>query len=57
MGNYLGKSYSIVCSRGSDEYLAMFFFASVCLAGPFSGGHINPAVTLGMLFSRRINIG
>ena len=57
MGNFYIIIFRIVCSRGSDEYLAMFFFASVCLAGPFSGGHINPAVTLGMLFSRRINIG
>lgn len=49
--------FSIVASRGNDYYLALFFFAAVCFAGPFSGAHINPAVTLGMLVSRRINFG
>ncbi|CAD8199407.1 unnamed protein product [Paramecium pentaurelia] len=50
-------AYGIICSQGSDEFLALFFFASVCLAGPFSGAHVNPAVTMAMLLSRRINFG
>lgn len=30
--------------------IAGAFLAAILLVGPFSGGHINPAVTLAMLF-------
>ena len=55
MGNY--SINRINASRGSGELLALFFFISICFAAPFSGGHVNPAVTLGMLIAGKINFG
>jgi len=46
----------IICSRGSDEYLALFFFAAVCLTGPFTGAHINPAVLYIYLDINRLHL-
>lgn len=43
---------SIVCSRGSDGLIALSFFGALALCTPFSGGHINPAVTFAMLFTK-----
>ena len=34
----------------SPLMIAGAFLAAILLVGPFSGGHINPAVTLAMLF-------
>jgi glycerol uptake facilitator-like aquaporin len=46
--------YSILVSKDSpDQNFAITFclFASICIAGPISGGNLNPAVTLGVFTS------
>jgi glycerol uptake facilitator-like aquaporin len=39
-----------IVMSGSPLIIAGTFLAVILLIGPFSGGHINPAVTLAMLF-------
>lgn len=44
-----------IVMTGSPLLIAGAFLAAILLVGPFSGGHINPAVTLAMLFKGDIN--
>lgn len=39
-----------IVMTGTPLLIAAAFFAIILLAGPVSGGHINPAVTLSMVF-------
>lgn len=55
--NHLHEFKSIISSQGSPETIALFFFGAIAFAAPFSGAHINPAVTLAMLLGRKINFG
>ena len=47
-------AYGIVSSQCKSDYIAAAFFGALVICAPISGGHINPAVTLGMLLSRNI---
>jgi aquaporin Z len=39
-----------IVTFGQPFLIAAAFLAAILITGPFSGGHINPAVTLAMLF-------
>lgn len=45
MGTFF-LAYGALACEGSPVKLAVFFFLAIVLAGPFSGAHINPAVSL-----------
>jgi len=40
-------AHGICASNGEDWYTTMALFLAIFIVGPFSGGHVNPAVSFG----------
>ncbi len=36
-----------------DLYISLSLYLSICLFAPFTGGHFNPAVSLGVFFNKK----
>jgi glycerol uptake facilitator-like aquaporin len=56
---FIGTSflaYGALACEGNPIKLAIFFFLAIVMAGPFSGAHINPAVTLAFYLKRKNGI-
>jgi glycerol uptake facilitator-like aquaporin len=48
---------SAILFAGQPLYIAAGFLAAITIAGPISGGHLNPAVSLSMLMGGELNSG
>jgi glycerol uptake facilitator-like aquaporin len=56
MGRYQHPIEDHKINPNFDFLISCFFYFAVSVAGPFSGGHLNPAVTLAFsLFKRKVN--
>lgn len=50
-------AYGICASDGDAVFVSMSLFAAILLVAPFSGGHLNPAVSFGFLIKDAIIVG
>ena len=48
-------AYGIVVSKGNDLILSLYLFAAIFLVGRFTGGHVNPAVSMSFYSSNEIS--
>jgi len=47
-------AHGISASDGDDWFITMSLFAGILLVAPFSGGHLNPAVSFGFFIKNGI---
>lgn len=47
-------AHGVGCSDGADWYITVSLFAAILLIAPFTGGHVNPAVSFGFLIKNAI---
>jgi aquaporin related protein len=58
MGRFLHPIEDRVINRAFDFLISCFFYFALSVAAPFSGGHLNPAVTLALSRKRKdVRIG
>jgi glycerol uptake facilitator-like aquaporin len=46
----------IISARGNPVFIALSLLIAILFSAPFSGGHVNPAVSTAMLFRRQIKL-
>lgn len=56
---FIGTSmlvFAIILTRGDAFGVGATLFLALLLAGPVSGGHFNPAITLGVLINKQQSV-